>query len=44
MPATRKQLILLGLVLMISTAALLAGDKKSKSKAAEMPPLPLRRR
>ena len=35
MPATRKQLILLGLVLMISTAALLAGDKKSKSKAAE---------
>jgi uncharacterized protein (DUF1800 family) len=35
MPATRKQLILLGLVLLISTAALLAGDKKSKSKAAE---------
>jgi uncharacterized protein (DUF1800 family) len=35
MPATRKQLILLGLVLMISTAALLAGDKKSKSKPAD---------
>jgi len=35
MPATRKQLILLGLVLLISTAGLLAGDKKSKSKAAE---------
>src|SRR5689334_1214385 len=35
MPATRKQLILLGLVLLISTAALLAGDKKSKSKAAD---------
>jgi uncharacterized protein (DUF1800 family) len=35
MPATRKQLILLGLVLLISTAGLLAGDKKSKSKTAE---------
>jgi uncharacterized protein (DUF1800 family) len=35
MPATRKQLILLGLILLISTAGLLAGDKKSKSKAAE---------
>jgi uncharacterized protein (DUF1800 family) len=35
MPATRKQLILLGLILLISTAGLLAGGKKSKSKAAE---------
>ena len=35
MPATRKQLILLGLVLLISTAALLAGDKKSRSKTSE---------
>jgi uncharacterized protein (DUF1800 family) len=46
MAAMRKQLILLGLVLMISTAALLAGDKKSKSKAAEAaettaPPAPM---
>ena len=35
MPATRKQLILLGLVLLISTVALLAGDKKSRSKTSE---------
>src|SRR5579864_5755053 len=32
MPVARKHLILLGLVLLTSTAALLAGDKKSKSK------------
>ena len=32
MPAVRKQLILLGLVVLISTAVLFAGDKKSKSK------------
>ncbi|HLK08330.1 MAG TPA: DUF1800 domain-containing protein [Candidatus Angelobacter sp.] len=34
MPVVRKHLILLGLVLLASTAVLLAGDKKSKSKAA----------
>ena len=34
MPVARKHLILLGLVLLASTAVLLAGDKKSKSKAA----------
>ncbi|MCU1332560.1 MAG: hypothetical protein JWM08_1552 [Candidatus Angelobacter sp.] len=32
MPAARKQLLLLGLVLLISTAVLFAGDKKSRSK------------
>ncbi|HEX9253982.1 MAG TPA: DUF1800 family protein, partial [Candidatus Angelobacter sp.] len=32
MPATRKQLILLGLVVLLSAAALVAGDKTSKSK------------
>lgn len=32
MPAVRKQLILLGLVMLISTAVLFAGDKKPKSK------------
>jgi uncharacterized protein (DUF1800 family) len=32
MPLTRKPLILLGLIFLVSTAALLAGDKKSKSK------------
>ena len=32
MPAVRKQLILLGLIMLISTAVLFAGDKKSKSK------------
>jgi uncharacterized protein (DUF1800 family) len=32
MPAARKQLILLGLILLVSTAVLFAGDKKSKSK------------
>src|SRR5579859_3070806 len=32
MPATRKQLILLGLVVLLSAAALVAGDKSSKSK------------
>ena len=31
MPAARKLLILLGLVVLISTAVLFAGDKKSKS-------------
>jgi uncharacterized protein (DUF1800 family) len=31
MPAARKQLILLGLIVLISTAVLFAGDKKSKS-------------
>ena len=35
MPVARKRLILLGLVLLVSTAALLAGDKKSKSKPAD---------
>jgi uncharacterized protein (DUF1800 family) len=35
MPATRKSLILLGLVFLVSTAVLLAGDKKSKSKPAD---------
>jgi uncharacterized protein (DUF1800 family) len=33
MPATRKRLILLGLIALISAAVLLAADKKSKSKA-----------
>jgi uncharacterized protein (DUF1800 family) len=33
MPAVRKQLILLGLIVLISTAVLFAGDKKSKSKS-----------
>jgi uncharacterized protein (DUF1800 family) len=33
MPAARKQLILLGLIVLISTAVLFAGDKKSKSKS-----------
>jgi uncharacterized protein (DUF1800 family) len=32
MPAARKQLILLGLIVLISTALLFAGDKKSKAK------------
>src|SRR6266853_4596182 len=32
MPAMRKQLILLGLVVLLSAAALVAGDKASKSK------------
>src|SRR5579859_2564390 len=32
MPATRKQLILLGLVVLLSAVALVAGDKSSKSK------------
>jgi uncharacterized protein (DUF1800 family) len=31
MPAARKQLILLGLIVLISTAVLFAGDKKSKT-------------
>ena len=31
MPAARKPLILLGLIVLISTAVLVAGDKKSKS-------------
>src|ERR1700716_2937444 len=35
MPAARKQLILLGLVVLISTAALFAGDKKSRSKHSD---------
>jgi uncharacterized protein (DUF1800 family) len=35
MPVARKHLILLGLVLLVSTAALLAGDKKLKSKHAD---------
>ncbi|HEU4414760.1 MAG TPA: DUF1800 domain-containing protein [Candidatus Angelobacter sp.] len=35
MPAARKLLILLGLVLLASTAFLLAADRKSKLKAAE---------
>jgi uncharacterized protein (DUF1800 family) len=32
MPVARKQLILLGLIVLISTAVLFAGDKKSKAK------------
>jgi uncharacterized protein (DUF1800 family) len=35
MPAARKQLILLGLVVLVSAAVLFAGDKKSKSKHPE---------
>jgi uncharacterized protein (DUF1800 family) len=35
MPDARKPLILLGLILLVSTAVLVAGDKKSKSKAAD---------
>src|SRR5690242_16874488 len=35
MPAMRKQLILLGLVVLLSAAALVAGDKTSKSKPAD---------
>src|SRR6478609_6528506 len=35
MPAMRKQLILLGLVVLLSAAALVAGDKTSKSKRAD---------
>jgi uncharacterized protein (DUF1800 family) len=35
MPAARKQLILLGLILLVSTVFLLAGDKKSKSKTSD---------
>jgi uncharacterized protein (DUF1800 family) len=35
MPAMRKQLILLGLILLASTIFLAAGDKKSKSKTAD---------
>jgi uncharacterized protein (DUF1800 family) len=33
MPAARKQFILLGLIVLVSTAVLFAGDKKSKSKS-----------
>ena len=35
MPDARKPLILLGLILLVSTAALVAADKKSKSKTAD---------
>jgi uncharacterized protein (DUF1800 family) len=35
MPVARKHMILLGLVLLVSTAVLLASDKKSKSKPAD---------
>jgi uncharacterized protein (DUF1800 family) len=35
MPLTRKPLILLGLIFLVSTAALLGGDKKSKSKTTD---------
>jgi uncharacterized protein (DUF1800 family) len=35
MPLTRKPLILLGLTFLIATAALLAGDKKSKAKTTD---------
>jgi uncharacterized protein (DUF1800 family) len=38
MPVARKQLIQLGLVLLVSTVALLAGDKKSKKRPAEAAP------
>ena len=44
MPATRKQLILLGLVVLLSAAALVAGDKTSKSKrpdASSAAPMPM---
>src|SRR3954451_17144869 len=35
MPAERKQLILLGLIVLISTAVLFGGDKKSKSHRSD---------
>src|SRR5260221_1336442 len=35
MPAARKQLILLGLILLISAVWLAASDKKSKTKVSE---------
>jgi uncharacterized protein (DUF1800 family) len=35
MPATRKQLILLGLILLVSAILLAASDKKSKTKASD---------
>jgi uncharacterized protein (DUF1800 family) len=35
MPVARKPLILLGLILLVSTAVLVAGDKKSKSKTTD---------
>lgn len=35
MPVARKPLILLGLILLLSAAVLVAGDKKSKSKAKD---------
>ncbi len=35
MPAVRKQLILLGLIVLVSAAVLFAGDKKSKAKHAD---------
>jgi uncharacterized protein (DUF1800 family) len=35
MPAVRKQLILLGLIVLVSTAVLFAGDKKPKAKHAD---------
>ncbi|HZD95203.1 MAG TPA: DUF1800 domain-containing protein, partial [Candidatus Sulfotelmatobacter sp.] len=35
MPATRKQLILLGLILLVSTVLLVAGEKKSKQKTPD---------
>jgi uncharacterized protein (DUF1800 family) len=35
MPAVRKQLILLGLIVLVSTAVLFAGDNKSKAKHAD---------
>src|ERR1051326_9412881 len=38
MPAARKPLILLGLVVLISTAVLFAGDKKSKAKHPDSNP------
>jgi uncharacterized protein (DUF1800 family) len=36
MPAARKPLILLGLIVLISTAVLFAGDKKSKAKHQDL--------
>jgi uncharacterized protein (DUF1800 family) len=35
MPAVRKQLILLGLIVLVSTAVLFAGDNRSKAKHAD---------
>ena len=41
MPAVRKQLILLGLIVLVSTAVLFAGDKKPKAKHADSSAAPV---